>query len=224
MLICRIDCARASISGKLYSILLPSLVIISAIAVVEIAYNHMESPATEYRAEIDFTTQDEWLADITMTSDAAKEATKLGTKHAGAGWDKILAVYPRHKITALSRMTPEEIIESHDITNILGKQKTLYSSDSKEISNQIAAYVDNTKASAKVGPCYVWPLVSRVKIFCKSPVLGYGLVLDDLPGVGDTNKARCTPARQYLSQVDHIWIVAPIVRAVDDQSAKESLG
>jgi hypothetical protein len=27
-----------------------------------------------------------------------------------------------------------------------------------------------------------------------------------------------------LSHVDHIWIVAPIVRAVDDQSAKESLG
>jgi hypothetical protein len=165
------------------------------VVVVEIAYNHEESPASEYRADIEFTTQDEWLADITMTLDAAKEAAKLGTKHTGAGCDKIMAAYPKLKVSALCRMTPEEIFESQDISKILGKQKTLYSSDPKEFNKIIATYVDNTAKGAKSGAYYLWPLVSRVKIYCKSPVLKYGLVLVDLPGVGDTNKARCSLAR-----------------------------
>jgi len=46
----------------------------------------------------------------------------------------------------------------------------------------------------------------------------------DLPGVHDANAARAAVAEGYMKQCTGLWIVAPIIRAVDDKAAKNLLG
>ena len=46
----------------------------------------------------------------------------------------------------------------------------------------------------------------------------------DLPGVQDANEARNRIAKDYLQNCDAVWIVADIVRAVDNRTAKDLLG
>ena len=46
----------------------------------------------------------------------------------------------------------------------------------------------------------------------------------DLPGVHDSNAARAAVAEGYIKRCTGLWIVAPIIRAVDDKSAKKLLG
>ena len=42
----------------------------------------------------------------------------------------------------------------------------------------------------------------------------------DLPGAGDSNVARGSIAEGYLKRCNAIWIVSPIIRAVNDRAAK----
>ena len=42
----------------------------------------------------------------------------------------------------------------------------------------------------------------------------------DLPGTGDTNAARGSVAEGYLKRCNAIWIVSPIIRAVNEEAAK----
>lgn len=65
-----------------------------------------------------------------------------------------------------------------------------------------------------------WPLIWVVRIFTKAAALATGAVLVDLPGVYDANAARAAVAKNCLEACTGLWIVAPITRAVDDQSAK----
>ena len=62
-----------------------------------------------------------------------------------------------------------------------------------------------------------WPLIKVVKIFIKAPVLDTGAIIVDLPGVHDSNEARANVAKNYLKNCSGLWIVAPIIRAVDDK-------
>ena len=53
-------------------------------------------------------------------------------------------------------------------------------------------------------------------------MLATGAVLVDLPGTGDSNVARGSIAERYLTKASAVWIVAPIIRAVNDRAAKAS--
>ena len=59
-----------------------------------------------------------------------------------------------------------------------------------------------------------WPLISEVEYRCNAEILR-GVVLVDLPGIGDINAAREQVALDYLGRVDHIFIIAAAVRASD---------
>ena len=69
-----------------------------------------------------------------------------------------------------------------------------------------------------------WPLVKVVRIYTDAPVLSTGAVIVDLPGVHDSNAARAAVCEGYMKQCNALWIVAPIIRAVDNKAAKELLG
>ncbi|KAI0043416.1 hypothetical protein FA95DRAFT_1546454 [Auriscalpium vulgare] len=68
-----------------------------------------------------------------------------------------------------------------------------------------------------------YPLVDGVEIRCNARALSTGAVLMDLPGLMDADAARSAVARRRLGEADHIFIVAPIKRAVDDHLAKTLL-
>lgn len=54
----------------------------------------------------------------------------------------------------------------------------------------------------------------------KAQALATGAVLEDLPGLYDSNAARVAVADDYLKRCAAHWIVAPINRAVDDKIAR----
>uniref|UniRef100_A0A7S4QET7 Dynamin N-terminal domain-containing protein n=1 Tax=Ditylum brightwellii TaxID=49249 RepID=A0A7S4QET7_9STRA len=69
-----------------------------------------------------------------------------------------------------------------------------------------------------------WPLIRKVVLYGPWACLLTGACLVDLPGVRDANVSRAKVSKRYLQHCNHIWIVAPIRRAVDDGTAKELLG
>ncbi len=121
-----------------------------------------------------------------------------------------------------------------EIETLLGTTKSIVAEDSREFSELIAKYIDSQsqgradrkrkRAEGTIKPqenkAELWPLIRQVKVTFSSETLGAGVVLVDLPGVADSNAARCSIAKNYLKTCDCIWILAPITRAVDDKVAK----
>ena len=61
-----------------------------------------------------------------------------------------------------------------------------------------------------------WPFIKIIRIYLKATVLEGGLVLVDLPGLRDVNLAKAKATEEYLLKADHIFIVAPIDRAISN--------
>jgi len=202
----------------------------STSVVVEVAYNRSDDPKAAYCAEIDFVTRKEWIKELEILQGEIKdrhEREPIGTKsgsEASAAFAKITAVYPDIDIEKISTIRPEDLLQVQDLSEILGKSKTIHESKVKPFYSQISSFVDSKNTAKSVGQVAFWPLVKLVKIHVKAPVLKNGLVLVDLPGLGDSNAGRTTVAENYIQNLQHIWICADIVRAVDDQVAKDLLG
>ncbi|TFY74759.1 hypothetical protein EWM64_g9252, partial [Hericium alpestre] len=77
---------------------------------------------------------------------------------------------------------------------------------------------DNSKKAV------LWPLIEQVAIQCNAPVLSTGAVFIDLPGTSDANAARNRIATDHIASCDHLFIFAPITRAVDDGAANRLMG
>ncbi|KAF8066794.1 hypothetical protein FPV67DRAFT_1670264 [Lyophyllum atratum] len=75
-----------------------------------------------------------------------------------------------------------------------------------------------------VGDKGPWPLVRKVTVRCHSAALSAGVTLVDLPGLGDSNRARTAVAEDYRKNADHFFVVIPMMRAVDSTLTKELLG
>ncbi|KXJ85353.1 hypothetical protein Micbo1qcDRAFT_128158, partial [Microdochium bolleyi] len=65
-----------------------------------------------------------------------------------------------------------------------------------------------------------WPFIRRIKVFVKANILGRGLILVDLPGLRDLNKARRNIAERYLVDVDEIFAICNIGRATTDEGVQ----
>jgi hypothetical protein len=202
----------------------------STSVVVEVAYNYSEEPNAAYSAEIYFVSKEEWVKELEILQGEIKdrpEGELLNTKsgsEASAAFAKITAVYPNIDIEKIGTATPEEFIQAQDLSDILGKSKKIHESKVKPFYSQISAFVDSKNMAKSVGQFAFWPLVKVVKIYVKAPVLQNGLVLVDLPGLGDSNAGRTNVTESYIQNLQHFWVCADIVRAVDDQVAKDLLG
>ena len=106
------------------------------------------------------------------------------------------------------------------VQSLLGSTVVIETNDAKDFANQISHYIDampmvSSDADEVTNPpC--WPLVKKVTLYVNSPVIQDGIVLIDVPGVGDTNAARAGQAEKYLTNCDAIWIVTDIARAQTD--------
>ena len=100
------------------------------------------------------------------------------------------------------------------ITKRLGPFKT-----GEELVKELKQYVTAPKDPKNGAP---WPLVKEVEILCDKPLLKTGAVLVDLPGTGDSNRARNKVAQKYMSQCDRFWVVASIERFLDSQTVKRT--
>ncbi len=99
----------------------------------------------------------------------------------------------------------------------LDTTRTIQDSDANRFSGALRRLVVAPRDPTKGGP---WPLIKKVQIFCNADVLATGAVLVDLPGTGDSNKARNRVAEDYMSKCELHWVVAPIDRIVDSESVR----
>ena len=62
-----------------------------------------------------------------------------------------------------------------------------------------------------------------VRIYLKFPALATGAATVDPPGVHDANAARAAVAEGYMKQCSGLWLVAPVIRVVDNKGEKRPL-
>ncbi|KAI5258691.1 hypothetical protein E4T42_00556 [Aureobasidium subglaciale] len=67
------------------------------------------------------------------------------------------------------------------------------------------------------------PLVHKVSVGVSGPRLLQHIILADLPGISDTNLVRARISSKHLSMCDHLWIVTPIKRCIDNKTVQTLL-
>lgn len=197
---------------------------------VELSWNESEAPKEAYRAEVEFCTAEEWATEFDIIRNdiqSRPEGEKLAAgfiSDSGVGVAKLKAVYPGTQITELLEMTKEDTLVDEHLSNILGKTKSISNASSKEFHKNINKFIDSSNKSAKAAKIEYWPLVKLVRIYVKAEILRHGLVLVDLPGLGDSNSGRTRVAEKYVASLKYMWVVADINRAVDEGIAHQLLG
>lgn len=208
--------------------------------VTEISYN--DSTDCDYRAVIEFVSRREWqhelellLGDIVVDGEVNADIIDDDCE-AGIAFAKVRAVYPHLDRRSLSETTVAELLDYDYIKDLVNTQIEFKTSTSEQLYEKIQKYVDSKEkliedfenhglqASSSLDKIAYWPLIRNVRIYTKASVLESGGVLVDLPGVADSNAARAAIAQKYLQNCAALWVVAPIIRAVDDKSARYLLG
>ncbi|TLD13539.1 uncharacterized protein PgNI_04082 [Pyricularia grisea] len=200
-------------------------------AVTELSFNHSNDPAEKYRAEVEFLSPQDWATELQLLWDylidsGGKIRPEARTKDEDSkiALDKLKAVYPTFGESASSVYSRKELAEHPSVLEVLGTTKKFQAKKAAGLVTQLQPYIDSKERGEHVDVMEVWPLVKVVRIYTKADALAHGVVLVDLPGVHDSNAARAAVADKYIEECSGQWILAPILRAVDDKSAKTLLG
>lgn len=109
------------------------------------------------------------------------------------------------------------------VKNVLGQSRHISKGYADAFYKTLQIFVDSkekprkVKAGEKREPRQMefWPLIKVVKIYVKAEALSTGAAIVDLPGVHDSNAARAAVASGYMKKCTRLFIVAPVIRAVD---------
>ncbi|KAI1879612.1 hypothetical protein JX265_002566 [Neoarthrinium moseri] len=203
----------------------------------EISYNNTDGPDW---AEVEFISVEEWLAELrylfndVLNGDGEVHSNSTNQEtEAGVAWAKITTIYPHMTRDLLAQTTEKTLAKDRTLGEFLGTTKKVIPSKSDLLYKKVQRFIDSKEkisnketsiATTAPGPSELWPLIKVVRLYVKADVLSTGLTLADLPGVGDSNAARASVASKYVEKCNGIWIVAPIVRAVDNKTAQHLLG
>lgn len=204
-------------------------------AIIEVAYDR--SSTDEHRAIVEFVSRELWHEEVRMLFRYTKYGSPQDkeTPEFKIALAKLSAVYPDVNRDSLPKLNVDELISRPDL-DFLGTTHSINTQTSDERYEELKRYVETkekaqvsvnpstTTASDNVEDMEYWPLVQRVRIFVKAPVLRTGCILVDLPGVNDVNPARASIANGYLARCASVWIVSPITRAADSSIARHLLG
>lgn len=181
---------------------------------MEMRYHAWDSVAHladhKFRAEIVLTSPEEWMGQVKLAMMSKEGENQVVV-------DRVKAVYGRLYPT-LEEFTRFGMIIT--TLNHLGKEIQVHSGNGIELRKQISDYV--ATGSDRSGS-QIWPLVKMVRIFGPWKMLSKGLVLVDLPGLGDSNAARNGVVDAFVDACDGVMIVSRIHRAKDDQVVKDLL-
>ncbi|KAB5566086.1 hypothetical protein GE09DRAFT_1283951 [Coniochaeta sp. 2T2.1] len=199
-------------------------------------------PAAAFEAQIKFRTEQdirqtlEYYFDAVATADEATKAAKTDPSASASLNDPaaadedvsdllemVSAVFNIDE-AALRTETTDSLLAKHpDVRRLLGTTKTVkkFQSEVEAFSESIRPYMDSvTAVHGDTGVEFeAWPLIDVVHIFVKSDVLKNGVVLVDLPGLADSTQSRARVAQKFFAKLSVTAIVAPAVRALNEQTA-----
>lgn len=193
-------------------------------AATEVSWNDREG--APYRATITPISCAEWRAKLEGLLGIAKGATEQSDEanaDANVAWLELEAVYPELDPQSLDALDVDMLMDSSGVAMFLQSGKELEAETAGGLHKKIQQFIGSNQTRSGEAMQY-WPLIQKVCIYTKAPILATGCVLVDLPGIADKNTARASVARKYLQHCDAVWIVAPIIRAANDSSGSELLG
>lgn len=218
-------------------------------AICQVAYNYSNDPKTAFRAEITFRKHldvkhelNKFFGDIKLREQLLNgrgefeddddqegpDSSDLGEVIAriNATAEKIGAVWG-HTLTELEVMSTQDLLTKNDpAVKLLNTTKRINAADLSTFAPEVKPYLDATtttsitgRAGAKTRDMAVWPLIDHVKVYVKSDILRGGIVLVDLPGLGEIVESRAAVARQFYNKLTVSIVVTPSVRAAGEKTA-----
>ncbi|KII85410.1 hypothetical protein PLICRDRAFT_700940 [Plicaturopsis crispa FD-325 SS-3] len=186
-------------------------------AVIEVSHLDAEG----ILAKIHLMTRDEWRTELETAISDIRDVDGFAQEKAIA-LKKIEAVYPMLVASDIEQMDVDMIMESDPaVSQLLGTSIEVLSKDPTTHLSQMQRYVEGGEG---ISGAALWPMVTRVQVQCRSPVLSTGLVLVDLPGSGDANPARDKIAEERRADCDRIIAVASIQRAASSKAITDIFG
>ncbi|KAI0601213.1 hypothetical protein F4775DRAFT_607359 [Biscogniauxia sp. FL1348] len=221
-----------------YRELLPTSNDSAATSVVcKVSYNYDDRLAYAFRACVIFREKTDLLEQLEQFFEDLKGRNDLEAAHNGSIEDEdalrianatlktnlemIYAVFGLEE-SEVENMSAQELISSNpDIDTLIGTQKWFHANEADILSEKIKPYMDSTSvAHATSGVEFAaWPLIDEVQIFVKSDILKNGVVLVDLPGIGDSVESRAAVAERYYTKLAATLIITPVSRAADESTA-----
>lgn len=179
-------------------------------------------------ADIEFLSMHEWMKEVEeclFNIEEDLQSEQSVTIETSASYAKLRLVYPSIDVLELEPEQRLSNIKAIDLSPLLGKTQRITERGVTSFRKRVSAFVDASNLSeVEDQPTCIFPLIRVVRVFLKAKILNAGLVLVDLPGVGDSNAARNAVAQNYIHRADHVFVISRIVRAVTDGVARELLG
>ncbi|KAL1691765.1 hypothetical protein GGG16DRAFT_112896 [Schizophyllum commune] len=183
-------------------------------------------------AHVEFLTQQEWLDELRLLfSSLVDENGRMKSnedmgKDGAAALQKLRVLCPsvtNDHIVEWSRDVGLFLRHNPDVHMYLGQNVCISGTDAQDFQANLAPFASSKDARRGLEPLF-WPLVRIITLRCNAPALADGAILLDLPGAGDSNRARVQVAEKWMKDCKFVFIVAPIQRAVDDKIARDLLG
>ncbi|KAI0858450.1 hypothetical protein F4860DRAFT_526946 [Xylaria cubensis] len=203
----------------------------------KVAFNHDTGPEYAFRCHVTFqskkaleTKLEQFFRDLKLRGDL--EASHNGSSEDEEGLRELESMLrpTREMINIVFGLQDDQIeklgldgvLKSNpEALSLLGTVKKYNSGSADEISKAMKPYMDSTEASHSIsGASFAaWPLIEQVELFVKSDILRNGVVLVDLPGLGDAVESRALVAERSFHQLTSTMIVTQAARAADNSTA-----
>ncbi|XP_029945110.1 nuclear GTPase SLIP-GC-like [Salarias fasciatus] len=180
---------------------------------------------SEYEAQIDFITKEEWIEEWWSYYEFCKN--KSGHKTQEEDDDDIA-----EKLTAVYGEGWEDLENLQDdkhfreiIEFIVSEPKIIKHKTAEKLSEECEKFIKTeTKQRENKGvKKWYWPLVKCVTLRIPNTDLLQDVTLVDLPGNGDRNKSRDKLWKEMVGSCSTVWIVTEVTRAASDRDAWEIL-
>ncbi|KAM4598639.1 nuclear GTPase SLIP-GC-like isoform 1-T2 [Polymixia lowei] len=169
---------------------------------------------SSYEAEIEFISKEEWEKELKSLVEIIRNAGDEDQQILKMATSKIKALYGDDAV----KQGFDHLIGLRSFNEIFATGKKNLSYDSvREFSKMVEPYI---RSKSKGEGTQYWPLVKCVTIKVPNPQgILENIVLVDVPGTGDWNKARDKMWETEISNCSSVWVVADIVRAASETAA-----
>lgn len=119
----------------------------------------------------------------------------------------------------LLNLSTQELLETKSYgVEYLGTTRHISGIDKEEFAEELSSYLKSSSEDDTESELPLCPLIEKVTVYVKSPILKYGLRLRDLPGLCDVSEARKDVALKNSKDLDITMIVAPAIRATEEST------
>lgn len=218
----------------------PNDALVATAAICQVAYNYRDNPKETFRAEVTFRKLGDVKKELTQFFQDIKlrnqllngkgefekdhgnegpEDSDLGkvTERIHATAEKIGPVWG-YTLTELEKMSAQDLLRKSDpAVKLLGTTKGIKAADLATFAPEVKPYLDATTTKitgtrgAETRDMAVWPLIDHVRVYVKSEILRGGIVLVDLPGLGEIVETRAAVARNFYNKLTVSIVVTPSV-------------